>query len=128
MPFYGDLQYERVPDKDSFVGRPIYRLTAYLGYANAEVSSLLIPCDPGFETDFASIPEWIFFIRPRNGKWRKASVIHDKACDMAADEIISYSEADRIFYYAMLEDQASKFTAWLLYLFCRVNHLYVKGK
>jgi len=65
-------------------------------------------CEEGFETDFASIPEWIFFLRPRNGKWAKASVIHDKACIYASNkEEMTYKQADHIFYNAMREDGAS---------------------
>jgi len=27
MPFIGQLEYERIGNKESFVGRPVYRLT-----------------------------------------------------------------------------------------------------
>ena len=82
-----------------------------------------IKCEEGFETDFASIPSFIFFLRPKNGKWKKASVIHDKACKMAEKKILTYKTADSIFYYAMLDDKASKFTASFMFLVVRINHL-----
>lgn len=125
MPFLGTLKYERLEDKDSDFGRPLYRLTEPFGY----YSDYHLPCEPirceeGFETDFASIPEWIFFLRPKNGKWKKASVIHDKACKLP----MSAKTADIIFYYAMLEDEASIFTAYLLYFAVRLNHIVVGKK
>ena len=58
---------------------------------------------------------------PRNGKWKKASVVHDKACKLP----MSAKTADIIFYYAMLEDEASIFTAYLLYFAVRLNHIIV---
>jgi hypothetical protein len=122
MSFIGKLTYERVKGKTSFVGRPIYRLTQPFGYI---LGQFKIECEEGFETDFASIPNLITFLRPENGKWRKASVIHDKACNMAAIKFLTYKQADVIFYYAMLDDEASKFTASFMYFWVRVNHLVV---
>jgi len=83
-------------------------------------------CEEGFETDFASIPEWIFFLRPRNGKLAKASVIHDKACIYASNkEEMTYKQADHIFYNAMREDGASWFTAGFINFWVRLNQLIV---
>lgn len=121
MSFIGELNYERVPNKKSFFGRPVYRLTRPFGYKSVKT----IMCEEGFETDFASIPWWIFFLRPKNGKWKKASVIHDKACIMASKYELTYIEADNIFYYAMLDDEASRFTASFIYFWVRLNHLVV---
>lgn len=36
----------------------------------------------GDTTDFASVPWWSQFILPRTGAWTKASVLHDKMCDL----------------------------------------------
>ena len=87
---------------------------------------VVAPCENGFETDFASVPDWIFFLRPRNGKWAKASVIHDKACILASEKILTYKTADLYFYYAMLDDQASWFTANFMYFWVRLNHLVLR--
>ena len=129
MSFVGQLKYEKVKDKQSFVGQPVYRLTEEFGYKTDIVPNLnkeyKILCPRGFETDFASVPSWIFFLRPRNGKWAKASVIHDRACQLASNKVLSYKTADKIFYYAMLEDEASKFTASFMYFWVRLNHLVV---
>lgn len=124
MPFIGNLKYEKVENKESFVGRPVYKLSEQFGFETTKGKGYRIYCEKGFETDFASIPEWIFFLNPRNGKWKKASVIHDKACKLP----ISAKNADIIFYYALLDDEASIFTAYLLYTAVRLNHIFVGKK
>lgn len=124
MPFVGELKYERLKDEESFVGRPVYRLTEEFVYRKQKKDGLAnVVCEKGFETDFASIPEWIFFLRPRNGKWAKSSVIHDRLCRWASEGIVPYKYADDIFYYAMREDEASWFTAMFMYFWVRLNHL-----
>ena len=125
--FLGELKYERIEGKESFVGRPVYRLTEPFAYCtDKHLPYYTVRCDKGFETDFASIPEWFFFLRPRNGKWAKASVIHDKACLLALIDEISYKDADLFFYHAMLDDKASWFTANFMYFWVRLNHLVVR--
>ena len=122
--FTGTLLFTRVKNKESAFGRPVFKLTRSFGYYKIVGDNIYaIDCEPGFETDFASIPEWIFFLRPRNGKWIKASVIHDKACILASKKALTYKTADDIFYYAMLDDEASWFTASFMYLVVRLNHL-----
>lgn len=127
--FIGKLSFERVKDKESFFGRSVFRLTEDFAYEKViNKIRIKIMCDKGFETDFASIPEWIFFLRPRNGKWIKASVIHDKACILASQGIIKYKTADVIFYHAMLDDEASWFTANFIYYVVRLNHILTSFK
>lgn len=124
MPFIGELQYERLDGKESFVGRPVFRLTKYFSYVCDETDcQTLIECEEGFETDFASIPEWIVFLNPRHKKWKEASVIHDKACLMAKAGLMTYRIADLTFYYAMRERNASIYAATFLWFFTRLNHL-----
>ena len=60
MPFVGSLKYEKIKDKESFVGRPVYKLTEPFGF---EYKGYKVECEKGFKTDFASIPEWIFKYR-----------------------------------------------------------------
>lgn len=122
MSFIGELKYERIKGKRSVFGRPVYKLLSPIGY---RIEGYKIDCEEGFETDFASIPWFIFFLNPKNGKWKKASVIHDKACIMASNKYLTYYDADSIFYYAMLDDNASKFTASFFYFWVRINHLVV---
>jgi hypothetical protein len=116
-----ELEYQRIPGIESKAGRPVYYLLSPLVYDTDEIT-VTVPV--GFETDFASIPEWIFFLNPKNGKWRKASVVHDYLLKTGK---ISVIRADNIFFKAMLDDEASLFTAYVLWIAVRLNHLF-KGK
>lgn len=116
MAFLTELKYE--PAKGTNIwGRPQFALTAPLVYSYKFYGNFTVPI--GFKTDFATIPNWIPFLRPKNGKWAKASVVHDYLCK----QNISKSIADKIFYYAMRDDNASVFTAFVLWAAVRVNHL-----
>ena len=129
MPFIGELKYEKIPDKESFVGRPVYKLLQPFEYSSDEYKPYEpIYCETGFKTDFASIPEWLFFLRPNNGKWKKAAVIHDKACLLAKEGGMSYKEADIYFYYALKDDGASWFTTNLFYFWVRLHHIIANKK
>ena len=120
--FINVLVYERIPGKVSAFGRPVYVLKRPFCWPNGKYNVI---CNTGFETDFASIPKFVFFLSSKNGKWKKASVIHDKACILASTGKWKYITADNIYYEALLDDNASKFTAWLFYLAVRLNHLIV---
>ena len=123
--FINELVYERVPGKVSPFGRPVYVLKRPFCWSNGKES---VVCIKGFEKDFASIPKFVFFLSSKNGKWKKASVIHDKACILASTGKWKYITADNIYFEALLDDGASKFTAWLFYLAVRLNHFKdVKG-
>lgn len=98
-------------------GRPQYKLTSPLVYDYRGRLDIFVPA--GFKTDFATIPSWIPFVRPNNGKWAKASVVHDFLCKSACTKKF----ADKVFYYAMLDDEASHFTAFVLWVAVRVNHI-----
>lgn len=124
MSFYGVLTYEKIEGGESFVGRPLYMLTDYFGYQTPlHMNNYPIHCDAGFITDFASIPEWIFFINPKDGKWKSAAVIHDRACEIASKGKMTYRNADLFLYYAMLDDGSSKFSANFFYFWVRAKHL-----
>ena len=120
MPFLSELKYEDAKGTNIW-GRPQYSLTEKLvySYLHSFTGDFTITVPVGFKTDFATIPSWIPFVRPENGKWRKASVVHDYLCK----EDIPKKYADKVFYYAMLDDQASVFTAYLLWVGVRINHL-----
>lgn len=116
MPFLSKLEYEPAEGTNIW-GRPQYRLTAPLVYSYND-EEFTVPA--GFKTDFATIPNWIPLLRPKNGKWAKASVVHDHLCKT---KDLPKGVADRIFYYAMLDDEASIFTAWLFWLCVRSSHI-----
>ena len=123
--FIGKLVFEKVLDhKESFVGRPLYRLSEPFSYQNDKVKlGYVVTCETGYMTDFASIPEWIFFINPKATLWRKAAAIHDKACNEATVGELTYREADSYLYYGMRECDAPLITTWLFWSVCRVNHM-----
>lgn len=117
MPFLSKLTYAKA-EGDNIWGRPQYSLTSPLEYDYKGYVVVRVPT--GFKTDFATIPSWVPFLRPKNGKWAKASVVHDFLCKR---EGLPKALADRVFYYAMLDDEASVFTAFLLWAAVRINHL-----
>lgn len=116
MPFLTELKYEDAKGTNIW-GRPQYALTSPLEYDYKGYMLIRVP--EGFKTDFATIPNWIPFLRPKNGKWAKASVVHDFLCKYDMPKVT----ADRIFYYAMLDDKASIFTAYVLWICVRINHI-----
>lgn len=63
MAFIGELKFERMAHLgESFVGRPLYVLTEPIAYRNHLVKDdFIVECEVGFITDFASIPEYLFF-------------------------------------------------------------------
>jgi hypothetical protein len=129
MPFIGDCVYRRSYKEESFVGRPVYILTEpFLYYNDKAKKDYKIICELGFKTDFASIPEWIG-VDPKGTLWRKAAVIHDKACILAREKErpIDMKEADAFFYYAMKECGASLFTRMFFWTIVRINHI-VQGR
>lgn len=117
MSYITELKYEPASGTNIW-GRPQYKLTSPLEYYSKEYDvKIVVP--KGFKTDFATIPSWIPGLRPKNGKWAKASVVHDYLCKSDMTKRL----ADRIFYYAMLDDNASKFTAFVLWTAVRINHI-----
>jgi hypothetical protein len=122
--FTGILEYQKIPDKESFVGRPYYVLLSDFSYSNDYVrKNFTVVCEKGFVTDFASIPEWISFLNPKNGDWKSAAVIHDKACVLARNGKISMREADEYLYYAMRDDGSNVFVSVFFWMWARIFHL-----
>ncbi len=68
----------------------------------------------------ASIPAplWSAVGSPYTGEYRRASIVHDIACD---DPTVSRKEADRMFYFACLAGGCSKSQARLLYTGVRIG-------
>jgi len=125
MPFIGELEYKKSDSKaESFAGRPFYVLTKAFAYKNDDVKKdFIIKCPKGFTTDFASIPEWITFLDPKDPRWQRAAVIHDQACRSAREGIITMKEADAYLYYAMLDCGASKLQAYTFWAWVSAKHL-----
>lgn len=62
----------------------------------------------------ASIPKifWVFIGSPFVGKYRRASVIHDTACEQ---QIYPHNKVHKMFYDAMICDGVTSFKAMLMY-------------
>jgi hypothetical protein len=70
--------------------------------------------------DGASIPSalWSFVGSPYTGDYRRASIVHDVACDT---EGVCRAEADRMYYFACLAGGCSKRDAQLQYVGVRIG-------
>ncbi len=78
-------------------------------------------CAPsGSVIDGASIPAplWSVVGSPYIGEYRRASIVHDIACE---DPDVSRKDADRMFYVACLAGGCSKRQTWLLYAGVRIG-------
>lgn len=98
-------------EKDSIVnGVKWYRLKAPLLY-----DDFIVPV--GFKTDLATIPKQLTWIFKPNGKYARASVLHDFLYDK---KVVSRKEADIIFKEAMLKDGVSDLVADIFYVSVRL--------
>src|SRR5438046_8522961 len=72
----------------------------------------------GMTTDGASIPRalWTLVGSPYTGDYRRASIVHDKACDDASGNTTARRKADRMFYHACRAGGCSIQEATLLYI------------
>jgi hypothetical protein len=71
-----------------------------------------------YRIDGASIPRalWTLVGSPYTGDYRRASVVHDKACDDAKGNNAARREADRMFYHACRAGGCGVKEATLLYI------------
>lgn len=128
MAFIGELKYKKSKnDEESFAGRPFYVLSKKFAYENSEVKEdYIVECPKGYTTDFASIPEYFWFLDPKDERWQRAAVIHDRACKIAREsneQELSMKEADNYLYHAMIECGSGKFAAYTFYLWVRAKHV-----
>lgn len=88
-------------------------------------------CDPkgkewvteaGYKVDGASIPRplWSLIGSPYTGNYRRASIVHDRACDVAGSDATRRA-ADRMFYHACRAGECSIVEATLLYIGVRIG-------
>lgn len=76
-----------------------------------------------FKTDGASIPRafWSVVGSPFTGYYRRASIIHDKACETAGDDPEARRAADRMWYHACRAGGCSTREATILYIGVRIG-------
>ena len=105
MPFLDVLHADEIEGRDGYW--KLHEPLVYLdGMRRFEIQI-------EFETDLGSQPWWIRWFLPRDGKGRRAYVLHDW---LYRTGLVSRWEADAIMYRAMLElgcSMAQARTAWL---------------
>jgi len=88
----------------------LYELTQPLIWGD-----IIVP--KGFVTDFASTPKYIHWLYKPQGKYSKASVVHDF---MYSVNWYTRKIADKTFLEIMLHDKVSRFTAYSFYYSVRL--------
>jgi hypothetical protein len=70
------------------------------------------------KVDGASIPRFLWSIvgSPYTGDYRRASIVHDVACERATGQEAARREADRMFFEACRAGGCSKWDATILYI------------
>lgn len=69
----------------------------------------------GFLTDFASVPQPLWWLVPRSGRYTKAAVVHDALVIEARRGHMSRCDADGIFRRILRELQVPFLRRWLLW-------------
>jgi Protein of unknown function (DUF1353) len=89
----------------------------------ADPSSKKWRAPAGSVVDGASIPRalWTIVGSPYTGDYRRASVVHDVACDEAGGDKKKRRAADRMFFHACRAGGCSIWQAILLYLGVRIG-------
>ncbi len=99
------------------------KLTEDFSFTDPDGLAWLVPS--GYVVDGASIPKalWSLIGSPYTGNYRRASIVHDKACDDAKSDIAARKSADRMFYLACRAGGCSLEDARSLYLGVRIGAL-----
>jgi len=99
------------------------RLIEDFAFTDPDGLTWLVPS--GYEVDGASIPKtlWALVGSPYTGDYRRASIVHDKACNDAAGDVTARKAADRMFYHACRAGGCSSEEANSLYLGVRIGAL-----
>jgi len=99
------------------------QLLGDLRFTDPEGKVWLAPAE--YVVDGASIPRalWTLVGSPYTGDYRRASVVHDKACDDAKGNAAARRAADRMFYHACRAGGCSTREAILLYIGVRIGAL-----
>lgn len=72
----------------------------------------------GSKVNGASIPRFLWAVigSPYTGDYRRASIVHDVACDAAVGDSAARRVADKMFYEACREGGCSRWAATVLYI------------
>ncbi|WP_126148347.1 DUF1353 domain-containing protein [Synechococcus elongatus] len=99
------------------------RLEEEFSFTDPDGVKWLVPS--GYEIDGATIPKalWSLVGSPYTGDYRRASIVHDKACNDARGNFQSRRAADRMFFHACRAGGCSINAADTLYLGVRMGAL-----
>lgn len=116
---------------DDFRFRLIKPFEYYVGNPDAPDAVYTVPA--GFETDFASVPRWMWSFLPPTGRYTKAAILHDYLVTPEQTGPQGYSHtpvprdrADELFYESMLVLGVKPHLAWLMYQSVRLYSIYHK--
>ena len=113
MPFESELDLRSLPQRDA------WRVLRPLQYRLADRRLIVVPI--GYVTDLASVPRIAWRIVPRDyAPARSPAVVHDYIYTNLTHRFTK-TEADRIFYDALLEQGAPKLLAWLMWCAVRIG-------
>lgn len=95
-------------------GPGLWRLTADVVYRGA-TDTFVVP--RGFHTDFATIPQLLMWLIPRDGAHTLAAVLHDWACtEGIRSGVISPRDADGLFRRCLRELGIPPVRRWLMWV------------
>ena len=98
-----------------------WKVTAEFDFAS-EVLERIVRVQPGFVTDFASIPKLLWNILPPTGAYGKAAVIHDDLYQNPGmvTPWVTRLQADQTLFEGMVALQTSFVVYWVIYLGVRL--------
>ncbi len=112
MPFESDLELRSLPRADA------WEVTRPLQYFAPDSRLVVVPV--GYRTDLASVPRLAWRIVPRDHALaRRPAVVHDYLYTHQTHRFTK-SEADRVFYDALLEEGMPQPLAWLMWCAVRL--------
>jgi len=82
-------------------------------YSHLLMRDIIVP--KGYETDFASIPQFLKDRIDVNGKHREAAIVHDYLCTNGADIGVTQKQADLVFNEAMTVLEVNRIIRWLMF-------------
>jgi len=104
-------------------GTPDRRMRVLKDFSFTDPKSKVWPAPMGSLVDGASIPQalWTLVGSPYTGDYRRASIVHDVACDDAGTDKKKRRAADRMFFHACRAGGCSVLQSIILYLGVRVG-------
>lgn len=87
------------------------------------------PAPANYVVDGASIPRalWTMVGSPYTGDYRRASIVHDVACDEAQGDPKARRRADRMFFHACMAGGCPWWEAAMLYIGVRIGAIIESG-